>query len=89
MAGGGFLGHGIDTNKYNRSLLRKTKDKKNALTSIRGAKGPLDSTNLSEAEQQEVLLYLKKERQKDLKKRLLLLLVVTVIIVTVTISIFS
>ena len=83
------MAHTNDASKHNRSLLRKTKDKKGELTSIRGAKGQLQEKEMSKEEFEDVLLHLKNERQKDFRKRLLVFVIVATIMVIAAILILT
>ena len=75
MAGGGFLAHANDSSKSNRSALRKTLDKRQSLTTIRGAKGDLDHGSVDTEETQETLARIKRSQRIDVFKRLILVFV--------------
>lgn len=79
MAGGGFLAHANDSARSNRSALRKTLDKRQSLTTIRGAKGDLDQGSVDTEETQEVLARIKRTQRIDLFKRMILVFVLIVL----------
>ena len=79
MAGGGFLAHTNDSLKSNRAALRKTLDKRQSLTTIRGVKGDLDQGSVDKEETQDVLASIKRTQRIDLVKRMILVFVLIVL----------